>query len=50
MNVMVSLSVSLAVHSMTRIASFRTLFSFSRLVCAILARPSPQSVTSSTTL
>ena len=41
MNRMISVGVSLVVPSMTRIASFRTLSSFSRYVCAIVVRPSP---------
>ena len=49
MNHMVSLGVSLVVHSMTRIASFCTLSSFNRFVCAIVVRPSVLSVTVSTT-
>ena len=41
MNLMVSVGVSLVVPSMTRIASFCTLSSFSRFVCAVVVRPSP---------
>ena len=39
MNFMVSVAASLVVPSMTRIASFCTLSSFSRFVCAIVVRP-----------
>ena len=42
MNLMVSVGVSLVVPSMTRIASFCTLSSFSSgFVCAVVVRPSP---------
>ena len=41
MNLMVSVGVSLVVHSMTGIASFCTLSSLSRFVCAIVVRPGP---------
>ena len=41
MNLMVSVGVSLVDPSMTRIASFCTLCSFSTSVCAIGIRPSP---------
>ena len=42
MNLMVSVGVSLVVPSMTRIASFCTLSSFSRFVySATVVRPSP---------
>ena len=41
MNLMVSVDVSMVVPSMIRIASFCTLNSFSRFVCAIVVMPSP---------
>ena len=41
MNLVVSVGVSLVVPSMTRFASFCTLSSFSRFVCAIVVRPRP---------
>ena len=41
MGLMVSMGVSLVVPSMTRIASFCTLSSCSRFVCATVVRPSP---------
>ena len=41
MNLMVSMGMSLVVHSMTLFASFCTLSSFSRFVCAIAVMPSP---------
>ena len=41
MGLMVSLGVSLVVPNMTRIASFCTLSSCSRFVCATVVRPSP---------
>ena len=41
MNLMVSVGVSLVVPSMSHIASFCTLSSFSRCVCAIAVRPGP---------
>ena len=50
MNLMISMGVSLVVPSMTHIASFCTLSSFGRFVCAIAVRPGPQSITPSTTL
>ena len=44
-NLMLSIGVSFVVPSMTRIASFCTLSSFSRFVCAIIVMPSPLSMT-----
>ena len=44
MNLMVSVGVSLMVLSMSRIASFCTLSTFSRFVCAVVMRPSLQSM------
>ena len=41
MNLMVSVGVSLVVQSMTGIASFCTLSSFSSFVCDIVVRPGP---------
>ena len=41
MNLMVSMGVSLVVPSMTHIAMFCTLSSFSRFVYAIAVKPSP---------
>ena len=41
MNLMVSVAVSLVVSGMTGIASFCTLSSFSRFVCALVVRPGP---------
>ena len=44
MNLLVSMGVSLMVPSMTRIASFCALFSFSRFVCASVVRSNHNSV------
>ena len=40
MNLIVSVGVSLVVPSMTHTASFCTLSTFNRFVCAIVVRPS----------
>ena len=50
MNLVGSVGVSLVVPSMTRIASFCTVSSFSRFVCPTVVEPRPLSVTPSTTL